>query len=59
MRTKGIPYLRINFGGVLIIGERFKMNNGMQGNVIGGPQRCVIIIGSGAQMKNGNNVGIN
>jgi acetyltransferase-like isoleucine patch superfamily enzyme len=56
--TKGIPYLRIKFGGVLIIGERFKMNNGMQGNVIGRPQRCVFIVGRGAQIKIGNNVGI-
>jgi len=58
MRAKGIPYLSINFRGVLIISERFKMNNGMQGNVILRPQRFVIIIGRGAQMKIGNNVGI-
>lgn len=56
--TNGIPYIIVAQGGICIIGDNFKMNNGLLGNPIGRPQPCVLFVDKGAILKIGKNVGI-
>lgn len=54
--TNGIPYVKIN-NGRMIIGDRFKMNNGYVSNVIGRQQRCIFSV-KGGELTIGENVGM-
>ncbi|HET7732200.1 MAG TPA: acyltransferase [Paludibacter sp.] len=56
--TKGIPYISIARGGKCFIDAGFKMINGLEGNPIGRPQRCVFFVDKGASLFIGKNVGI-
>ncbi|MBN8787929.1 MAG: acyltransferase [Terrimonas sp.] len=56
--TKGIPYVSVALGGRCIIGNGLAMNNGLKGNPIGRPQRCVFFVDSNAEILIGNNVGM-
>ena len=56
--TNGVPYIMIARGGTCIIDDYLKMNNGMLGNPIGRPQRCILFVDSGAVLKIGKNVGL-
>jgi acetyltransferase-like isoleucine patch superfamily enzyme len=56
--TNGVPYVMVARGGICIIGDKFKMNNGLHGNPIGRPQSCVFFVDKGATLQIGNNVGI-
>jgi len=56
--SNGIPYLSIAIGGKCTIGNGLKMNNGLSGNPIGRPQRCVFFVDKGAVLKIGESLGI-
>lgn len=56
--TTGIPYISVAIGGKLSIDKNFQMHNGLTGNPIGRPQRCVFFVDKGAELKIGKNVGI-
>ena len=56
--TNGIPYVMVARGGICIIGDKFKMNNGLHGNPIGRPQPCIFFVDKGAALQIGNNVGM-
>jgi len=58
MSSVGIPYISIALGGKCTIDTDFKMNNGLTGNPIGRPQRCVFFVDKGAILRIGKNVGI-
>jgi len=57
-RTHGVPYISVARSGKCTIGTGFKMNNGLKSNPIGPPQRSVIFVAPGAQLRIGENVGI-
>jgi len=56
--SNGIPFVSIGISGKCSIGSGFKMNNGLEGNPIGRPQRCVFFVDNGAILSIGQNVGI-
>ena len=57
-KTHGIPYVMIARGGTCAIGNNFRMNNGLLGNPIGRPQKCVFFVDHGATLNIGNHVGM-
>ena len=57
-RSKGIPFINVSLGGTLIIGKNFWMNNKIFANPIGRVQRCSIVVGNGAKLVIGENVGM-
>jgi acetyltransferase-like isoleucine patch superfamily enzyme len=57
-KTKGFPYVLVASNGKCKIGDDFLMINGLFGNPIGRPQRCVFYVGKNAELKIGKNVGI-
>lgn len=57
-KTNGIPYIMVSRGGFFKIGEDFIINNGLDGNPIGRPQKCVFFINREANLIIGNNVGM-
>lgn len=54
----GRPFLSVAKGGRLSIGPGFKMNSRPEGNAVGGGNRSVIRVESGAYLQIGKNVGI-
>lgn len=56
--SHGIPYISIARGGTCVIGNNFKMNNGLKGNPIGRPQPCTFVVDRNARLEIGSNVGI-
>lgn len=56
--STGIPYISIAKGGKCSIDNGLRMHNGLTGNPIGRPQRCVFFVDNGATLKIGKNVGI-
>lgn len=57
-KTNGIPYVMIARGGKFSIGTNFRINNGLLGNPIGRPQRCMFIVDKEASLIIGKNVGL-
>ena len=57
-RSKGIPFINVSLGGTLIVGKNFWMNNKIFANPIGRVQRCSIVVGNGAKLVIGENVGM-
>lgn len=57
-KTNGVPFISIALNGTCEIGKNFVMNNGLIGNPIGRPQRCVFFVDRGAKLQIGKNVGI-
>ena len=57
-RSNGVPFVDVALGGSLTIGEGFRMNNGEKHNPIGRQQQCLFVVGKGAKISIGNNVGI-
>lgn len=58
IKTTGIPYISVARGGKCSIDTNFEMHNGLTGNPIGRPQRCVFFVDKGANLTIGKNVGI-
>lgn len=56
--SNGFPYISIAIGGKCTIEKGFRMINGLEGNPIGRPQRCVFFVDKGATLTIGKNVGI-
>lgn len=56
--ARGIPRLRIDITGRMKIGSNFQMNSGPLHNTIGRPQPCSFVVGPGAYLSFGDNVGI-
>lgn len=56
--SNGFPYISIAIGGKCSIDKGFRMINGLEGNPIGRPQRCVFFVDKGATLTIGKNVGI-
>ncbi len=54
----GRPYLNVQKGGRMTIGDNFKLNSIPEGNAVGGNCRSVISVERGAVLEIGNNVGI-
>jgi acetyltransferase-like isoleucine patch superfamily enzyme len=57
-RTLGVPVIDLYDGGRLLIGNKFKMNNGSRHNRIGRQQPCFFIANNGGQIIIGDNVGM-
>ena len=57
-RSRGVPYVSIASNGFFSIGANFRMNNGLTGNPIGRPQKCVFFVNYNALLEIGDNVGI-
>lgn len=57
-KSRGIPYISVAIGGKLSIDTNFKMINGLTGNPVGRPQRCVFFVDKDAELIIGKNVGI-
>lgn len=57
-KTSGIPKMDVARTGSLLIGNGFRMNNREWANPIGRFNRCSLIVGKGAVLKIGNNVGM-
>lgn len=55
--AKGVPVVNVNLKGKLSIGESFVLHSGNY-NMIGRQQPCYFIVGPGASLTIGNNVGI-
>jgi len=58
IKSNGVPYVMVARGGCFKIGHSFRINNGLKGNPIGRPQKCVFFVNKGAFLVIGNNVGI-
>ena len=58
IRSKGVPFVRIERGGNCTIGDNFKMNNNIPANPIGRVQRCILLVKKGATLTIGRNVGM-
>lgn len=56
--TMGVPIINVNLKGKLSIGKRFVMHSGKYYNMIGRQQPCYFIVGRGAILSIGDNVGI-
>nr|WP_319569932.1 acyltransferase [uncultured Draconibacterium sp.] len=56
--TNGLPFFHIEKSGKLIIGNNFRMNNGLKFNTIGFTQPCTFSILNNARVKIGDNVGM-
>ncbi|QVY67500.1 acyltransferase [Polaribacter sp. Q13] len=56
--SNGIPFISVARGASCSIGDNFKMNNGLLGNPIGRPQKCVLFVDRNASIVIGNHVGI-
>ncbi len=57
-KSNGMPFIMVSRGGRMHIGRDFFMNNGLNGNPIGRPQRCTFIVGKNARLEIKNNVGV-
>lgn len=57
-KTNGLPYISIALGGKCTIDSNFRMNNGLVGNPIGRPQKCVFFVDKGGFLKIGKDVGM-
>lgn len=57
-KTSGVPFLQTSMSSVIRIGPGFSMHNGLKGNPIGRPQRCVFAADKNATILIGKNVGI-
>ncbi len=56
--TNGIPFVSVARGASCTVGTNFKMNNGLLGNPIGRPQKCVLFVDRNASIVIGDHVGI-
>lgn len=54
----GCPYIAVSPNGTCIIGDNFRMSNGVRFNPIGYPQPCQIVVTNGAKLEIGKNVGM-
>ncbi len=57
-RSRGLPYISVARNGKCTIGKHFLMNNGLKGNPIGRPQRCLLFVCNFATLTIGEKVGI-
>lgn len=58
LKSNGIPYLDVSSSGKMSIGDAFRMNNGGRYNMIGRQQKCCFVVGRGAALVIGQNVGM-
>ncbi len=56
--TKGIPYVDVWRGGYMETGKGFSMNNSLWANPIAYVNPCTFVVGTGARLTIGDNVGI-
>jgi acetyltransferase-like isoleucine patch superfamily enzyme len=56
--ARGIPVVNVNLKGKFVIGKRFEFKSGRYHNMIGRQQPCFFIVGEGAELFVGDNVGI-
>lgn len=58
-KSNGVPIIKMNgSNSKFIIGDGFRMNNGISFNQIGRQQRCFFILSENSKLEIGNNVGI-
>lgn len=58
-RTRGIPLVIVSKKSKgIFIGSKFAMNNGLENNAIGIPQKCTFLVSDNCSITIGNNVGI-
>lgn len=58
IKSFGLPYIAVAQTGKCIIGDNFRMSNGVRFNPIGFSQSCQIVVTDNAQLIIGKNVGI-
>lgn len=58
IKSYGVPYIAVSPKGTCIIGDNFRMSNGVRFNPIGYPQPCQIVVTDGAKLVIGNDVGM-
>lgn len=58
IKSYGVPYIAVSPKGTCIIGDNFRMSNGVRFNPIGFPQPCQIVVTDGAKLEIGKNVGM-
>ncbi len=58
IKSKGIPFIVVSFGGECIIGENFRINNTYRSNPIGRISRSSIFVGKNAYLSIGRDVGM-
>lgn len=58
IKSFGCPYIAVDPNGQCVIGDNFRMSNGVRFNPIGFPQPCQIVVTANAKLTIGNNVGI-
>ena len=51
IKSYGVPYIAVSPKGTCIIGENFRMSNGVRFNPIGFPQPCQIVVTDGARLE--------
>lgn len=56
--ARGVPIVHVHPTGSCKFGYQFKFNSGKHHNMIGRPQPCYFVVGRGAQLTIGNNVGL-
>ncbi|WNH08608.1 acyltransferase [Thalassobellus suaedae] len=56
--TKGVPRVFVSSKGSFKIGNNFKMNNVYWANPIGREKKCLFVVGEGANLMIGENVGV-
>ena len=57
-KTTGIPYVSIAWKAHCSIGPGFSMHNGLNGNPIGRPQKCVFVVNRNSSLTIGAHVGM-
>lgn len=57
-RIVGLPYISVNGGGRIVLGNGLEMNNGMLGNQIGYSNPCVLRAEDGGSILIGKHVGM-
>ena len=58
IRSFGFPYIAVSPNGSCVLGDNFRMSNGVRFNPIGFPQPCQIVVTDGAELIIGKNVGM-
>jgi len=56
--ARGIPIVNVNLKGKFSIGNKIYINSGKYYNMIGRQQQCYFVVGEGAELIIGDNVGI-
>lgn len=57
-KSFGVPFVNVNRHGKMVVGSKFVCNNTRAANPIGRNSKCSFVVGKGAELRIGNNVGV-